>query len=154
MKHINRYLVTGGICSIAVAILHIAIIIGGADWYRFLGAGEEMALMSESGSSSPALITSVIVIIFIIWGIYAFSGAGLIRKIPLLKIALVIIPFIYLLRGLGGILLVVFSKYLSVLEYGDSESFMLISSLICTVFGLLYTIGIVKAWSNLALKIT
>lgn len=158
MKFNNKYLVIAGICSIAVAILHVAIIIGGADWYRFFGAGEEMALMSESGSPYPALITSVIVIVFIIWGIYAFSGAGIIRKIPLLKLALIVISFIYLVRGLGGIFLAIFSKYISmpgvVLEYNDSESFLLISSLISTVFGLFYAIGLVKSWSSLDRKIT
>jgi hypothetical protein len=158
MEYNNRYLVIGGICSIVVAILHVAIIIGGADWYRFFGAGEEMALMSESGSPFPVLITSVIVIVFIIWGVYAFSGAGIIRTIPLLRLALIVISSIYLIRGLGGIFLVIFSKYVSisvlVLEYNDSELFMLISSIICTVFGMFYSVGTVKSWSNLANKIT
>jgi putative oxidoreductase len=59
MKSYERLLLIAGICSLAVAILHIAIIIGGPEWYRFFGAGEEMALMSESGSFYPTMLTHI-----------------------------------------------------------------------------------------------
>ena len=36
----NYWLITGGILSAVAAVLHIAVIIGGANWYRFFGAGE------------------------------------------------------------------------------------------------------------------
>ena len=36
----NYWLITGGILSAVAAVLHIAVIIGGADWYCFFGAGE------------------------------------------------------------------------------------------------------------------
>ena len=53
----NPWLVTGGILSALAALLHLAVIAGGPDWYRFVGAGEEMARMAEQGSirtSSPS----------------------------------------------------------------------------------------------------
>ena len=42
----NRYLVAGGIMSGLFALLHVAIIIGGPEWYLFFGAGQEMADMA------------------------------------------------------------------------------------------------------------
>jgi putative oxidoreductase len=154
MKSYERLLLIAGVCSLAVAILHIAIIIGGPEWYRFFGAGEEMALMSESGSFYPTMLTSVIVLIFIIWGIYAFSGAGLIRKIPLLRFALVVISITYLIRGLGGIPPLIFPNYPFFVEFSNQKTSMLVTSLISLLFGLFYTIGTIKSWSSISNKST
>ena len=60
-------------------MLHLAIIAGGPDWYRFFGAGEGMARMAERGMLKPALITLGIAAILAVWAAYAFAGAGLIR---------------------------------------------------------------------------
>lgn len=97
----NKFLLTGGILSILAALLHIAIIIGGPDWYRTFGAGEEMTLMAEEGSWIPAITTFAIFIILFTWGIYAFSGVGLIRRLPFLRSILILISGIYLLRGIA-----------------------------------------------------
>jgi hypothetical protein len=51
----NPWLVTGGVLSAAAALLHVAIIAGGPDWYRFFGAGERMAHMAELGLLRPTL---------------------------------------------------------------------------------------------------
>lgn len=92
----NIYLVVAAILSAMAAVLHVGCIIFGAFWYRFFGAGEQMAVLAEQGSSTPTIITSVIVLVLSIWSAYAFSAAGVIRKLPLLRTALVIITFIYL----------------------------------------------------------
>lgn len=47
----SHQLVIAGSMSFISSLLHIAIILGGPDWYRFFGAGEQMAKMTESGSS-------------------------------------------------------------------------------------------------------
>ena len=102
MENINKLLVFGGSLSMLAAVLHIAVIIGGPDWYRFFGAGEELAVMAERGSWYPALLTSGIVVVLFIWALYAFSGAGLLkRRLPLLRAGLVVIAAIYLIRGLA-----------------------------------------------------
>ena len=87
----NQWLRIGGILSFAVALLHMVIIFVGATAYRYFGAGEDMARAAESGSVFPALLTFVLVIIFVLWGLYALSGAGVIRRLPLLRIALIVI---------------------------------------------------------------
>ena len=94
MKEANKILLFGGVLSGIGALLHIAIIIGGPQWYRFFGAGEEIASMAEQGSWYPAVLTFGIAVVLFIWAFYAFSGAGLIRRFPLLKVGLMLfLPF-------------------------------------------------------------
>ncbi|MCU7918551.1 MAG: hypothetical protein KZQ99_15825 [Candidatus Thiodiazotropha sp. (ex Dulcina madagascariensis)] len=97
----NKALLWGGGFSLSAALLHIAIIVGGADWYRFFGAGEALARLAEQGSPIPGAITAVIALVLLLWGLYAFAGAGLTRRLPWLKPALIAITAVYLLRGLA-----------------------------------------------------
>lgn len=59
-----------GLSSIA-AIMHIGIIFGGGDWYRFFGAGEQMAQAAESGKAFPAIVTVGIAATLSIWALFA-----------------------------------------------------------------------------------
>ena len=124
------------------ALLHIGIILGGAEWYRFFGAGEELAVMAEQGSWYPAVLTFGIAFVLFIWGLYAFSGAELLRRrLPFLKASLVIISAIYLLRGFALV-----PAYLVKPELVDT--FLIWSSLICLVYGAAYAIGIRQMWTR------
>jgi len=137
------WLVVGGLLSAVAATLHLAIIVGGPSWYRFFGAGEGMATAAERGSPTPMLVTLGIALLLGIWALYAFSGASLIRRLPLLRTGLVTIAAIYMLRGLVLIPLVA-TQGLKI------ATFDLWSSLIVLVYGLAYTIGTYKSWPNLA----
>src|SRR3546814_5357018 len=53
----STWLIIGGWLSVAAALLHIACIFGGPDWYRFFGAGEGMARAAARGDLRPTLIT-------------------------------------------------------------------------------------------------
>ncbi len=147
VKDKNPYLIAGGILSIIAALLHIAIIIGGADWYRFFGAGEEMATMAEQGSLIPSVVTFGIAVVLLIWGIYAFSGARLLKRLPFIKPVLVLVSAIYLIRELWLI-----PAFVVVPEQVDS--FLIWSSLVSFIFGLAYAIGTKQEWSNLSTKNT
>lgn len=141
MTTFNKPLFLGGILSLIAALLHIAIIIGGPDWYRTFGAGEEMAIMAEEGSWYPALVTSGIAFVLFLWALYGFSGAGLMPRLPLLKTGLVIISAIYLLRGLA-----VIPIYFLMPEIIDS--FLVWSSIICLVYGISYAVGTKQIWAG------
>ena len=80
---------------------HLGCIVFGGDWYRFLGAGEQMARMAEQGLWYPTIMTSGIVVVLLIWALYALSGAGAIKRLPLTRLALVVITAIFLLRGVS-----------------------------------------------------
>ncbi len=87
----NGLLVIAGCLSIFAALLHISCIFGGPDWYLFFGAGEKMAKMAAAGDIYPTIVTLIIAAVLSVWGLYAFSGAGLIVKLPFLKTCLVLI---------------------------------------------------------------
>lgn len=143
MKKANRLLVFGGALSIVTALLHVAIVIGGPQWYRFFGAGEELATMAEKGSWYPAVLTFGIAVVLLIWALYAFSGAGLIRRLPLLKVGLVVISAIYLIRGIAFI-----PAYIVKPEIVDE--FLVWGSFICLVYGFAYTMGTKQVWAKLS----
>lgn len=138
----NPALIIGGLLSVAASLLHIGCIIGGPAWYRFFGAGEAMATLAEQGSMTPTLITLGIAAILAIWAAYAFSGAGLLPRLPLLRTGLVVISAIYLLRGLALIPALVING-------ADVMPFILWSSLIVLVYGIAYAVGTWTAWPNL-----
>lgn len=139
----NPALVIGGLLSAAAAVLHLAVIVGGPDWYRFFGAGEEMARMAEAGHWYPVVVTLGIATVLAVWAAYAFAGAGLIPRLPLMRTALVLISAVYLLRGL--VLVPAF-----IINPGGVMPFVLWSSLIVLVYGLAYAIGTWIAWPSLS----
>lgn len=141
----NRWLIAGGLLSAVAALLHIAVIIGGPDWYRFFGAGEGMARASERGSWVPTATTSGIATVLAIWSAYAFSGAGLIARLPLIRTGLVTISAIYLARGM-----ILFPTL--VLKPELIDAFTVWSSLIVLVYGMAYAVGTWKSWAFLSRK--
>jgi len=143
---VNSYLITAGALSALASLLHVGCIIFGASWYRFFGAGEHMAKLAEQGSLQPTIITSGIVLVLAIWSLYAFSAAGLIIKLPLMRLALIAITAVYLLRGIGGIFIAASSE---VAPLGNSTAFWFWSSAICLTFSLVHLIGIKQQWANL-----
>ena len=139
----NVWLIVAGILSVAASLTHLAIIVGGPDWYRFFGAGERMARMAERGALTPSLFTVGIAAVLMIWAAYAFSAAGLIRQLPLARTALVLISLVLMVRALAYFVRDSWRPDLS-------HSFMLWSSLIVLVLGLCFAIGTVRAWPVLS----
>ena len=139
----NLALLVGAALSAVAALLHVGIILGGAPWYRFFGAGESMARASDAGRIYPAIVTALIAATLGLWSVYALSGAGLIAPMPLLKIALMAITAVYLLRGLAIIPLAVFAR-------PRVTPFLFWSSLICLGYGALHLIGLRQVWPTLS----
>ena len=144
MNQGRTWLTTAGCLSLAGSLVHVATIFGGPDWYRFFGAGEPIARAAERGSWVPAALTSVIAAVLGIWAAYAFAAAGLMRRLPLMRTALVIISAIYLARGLMVLAPSTFNRP------DLSPAFMLWSSLIVLVFGVTYAVGTWLAWPRLS----
>ncbi len=142
MANVNLFLAAGALLSATAALAHIGCIIFGAPWYRFFGAGEQLALLAEQGSLRPTLITLVITTVLATWSLYALSGAGIIGKLPLLKLGLSVITGVYLLRGLGGF-------YFISNPIGRSPEFWIWSSIICLIFGLVHFAGLIARWEYL-----
>ena len=144
MTAYNPWLIAAGSLSIAAGIAHLACIAGGPDWYRFFGAGEGIAQAAERGSWTPALLTAGIAAVLGLWGAYALAGAGVIGRLPMMRVALVAITAIYLARGLVIL-------YPPALRRPDlTASFILWSSLIVLGIGIVHAIGTWTAWNRLS----
>jgi hypothetical protein len=144
----NPWLVAGGCLSLCAAALHVAVIFGGPDWYRFFGAGEGFAVAAERGRWTPHLFALGIAAVLAIWAAYAFAGAALIRRLPLMRTALVAISAIYLLRGAMLFMPASFNRP------DLSPAFMFWSSLIVLVYGIVHAVGTWRAWPFLSRRKT
>ncbi len=144
----HQQLIIAALLSFCASLLHVAIIIGGGNWYRFFGAGEGMAKLAESGSRYPMMVTSIIACVLAAWGLYALSGAGVIPRLPFLRVALCAITAVYLARGLAGLVLPFVSSHPAIAA--NSLSFWMVSSAICCIFGLFYLLGTINLWAQLS----
>jgi putative oxidoreductase len=150
MHRDRRWLLLGGLLTGAASLLHVAIIVGGPGWYRFFGAGERMARQAARGSPVPAVITAGIAAVLGVWMLYALSGAGVIRRLPFLRLALVLIAAVYLGRGALGIPVVLFASDPYTNELKARMTFMVVSSAICIGLGLCYAAGAAQLWKRAA----
>lgn len=141
----NPALIVGGVLSATASLAHLATIVGGPSWYRFMGAGEGMARMAERGELRPTLITLGIAAVLAIWAAYAFSGAGLISRLPLIRTALMLISAVYLARALIPIPVFLVTG-------GGVTPFWVWSSLIVLLYGVCYALGTWIAWPALSAR--
>ena len=141
----NLWLLLGGLLSAAAGLLHLGIIVGGASWYRFFGAGERFARMAEAGQWWPALVTAGIATVLFVWSAYALAAAGWLVNpscLPWLKLGVGVITAVYLLRGL---------MVLPVWWWSPTQltPFLAWSSVVCLVYGLVHLLGLSQVWERL-----
>ena len=101
-----------------------------------------MAQMAASGHWYPTVAALAIASVLIVWSLYAFSGAGVIPRLPFLRWVLCAITGVYILRGLAFIVIV---RYFP----GYSVTFWVASSIICLVIGVFHLVGTKVAWQRL-----
>jgi hypothetical protein len=132
-------LLAGGAISALISILHV-ILAFRPTLYRHISASQESSLaqMAEQGSTSTTIASVALALIIAIWATYAFSGAGLIKPLLLLRAALIAISVIYILRALF-----IPTELNMALNKGYPFRFLVFST-ISLVAGLLYLIGIFK----------
>ena len=138
----SPFLIVAASLSALAALLHLGCIAFGAPWYRLLGAGEGMARMAAAGHWYPTAAALVIATTLSVWSLYALSGAGVVRRLPFLRIVLIAITGIYLLRGIAFVPLMAHFP-------GNSMAFWYASSAICLGIGIIHAIGLRQAWSRL-----
>ena len=139
----NPWLIFGGVLSAAASLLHIGCIVNGPGWYRLFGAPEPLIRGVENGDPTLHWLTAGIALILAIWSAYAFAGAGLIRRLPLMRTALVAISAVYLARGL---------LIVPVLVQPEPRPFDIWSSLIVLAYGAVHAVGTARAWRELSRK--
>ena len=144
-RQANAWLVVAGSMSALASLIHVGCIAAGPSWYRIFGAPEPLIRAVENGNPTLHWITAGIAFILAIWSAYAFSGAGLIRRLPLVRTALVAITTIYLARGL---LIVPVAAQLS-FEEAPGEYW---SSAIVLLYGIVHAVGTWRAWPQLSAR--
>ena len=140
----NPFLLASAALSAIAALLHVGCIIFGPSWYRFFGAGERLAQLAAAGSAVPTVMTAGIAAVLSLWAAYALSGAGVIARLPLIRVGLCAIAGIYLVRGAAGLV------FAAVAPGERSVAFWVWSSLICLGIGALYLVGTRQVWAALS----
>jgi hypothetical protein len=132
--------------STGVALLHLACIVIGAPAYRYFGAGEIIADLARRGSPYVAEVTGVLGLFSATFALYALSGAGVLRPLPLLRTGLVAIGVGHALRGA-----IVFPQVLLLgAEPHRLPLRFAVLSGAALVIGLLYLIGVARRWKALS----
>lgn len=93
---------------IAGAVLHVVCLIGGARWLSFVGMPPDLVADFSAGKLSPIFITLGIAALLCGLAIYGLSAAGRVRRLPLLRYVCLIAAIVFLLRGLGGTVFLIY----------------------------------------------
>ncbi len=150
----NKYLIWSGIAATAGALLHIATIFGGPAWYRLIGATEPIVRMAERGHSYPVIVVLVAATILFACASYAFSGAGLIPRLPLIRTGLVLITAGLLVHGIAFIPAVVLwpGAMRNVYDGDGINTVLIVTNVLCVVVGMGYLLGTRAAWAGLSVR--
>jgi hypothetical protein len=84
--------------------MHVVGLLWAQQFFEWADAGPMMDRLSRINVLLPYALTLASAAIFLVFGLYALSGAGDLRRLPIMKIALAGVAVIYLLRGIGGLL--------------------------------------------------
>jgi hypothetical protein len=94
------FLVLAALIAIGNAVAHMSCIYIGPDCYAAQLAPPQLIESAKSGTYLAPVSAIVISVIFVIWGLFALSAAGIIRKLPLLKFAIYAISTLCIIRGI------------------------------------------------------
>jgi len=140
----DGWLFAAGVLASIGALLHVAVPFGGPAWYAFLGAPPGLVAMAESGSLRPMLTCFAIAAVLVVFGVYAFSGLGLVRRLPLLRLGLAAIGIALVVRGLAFVPLVLWNPRVLGGLCGRCDgvnAFLLVTSALCLFAGIGYAMG-------------
>jgi hypothetical protein len=136
-----------GILTFAVALFQ-AVVTSVPEWARYFGAWEFVAsklwLLYLSGY--------FVALIFTLFGFYALSGIGKLKRLPLLRTGLIVIGILFTLRGLFLVLEILINTGI-VQSAGIIPQRELISSSVSLIIGIFYLVGIIGCWKSLGKKV-
>jgi hypothetical protein len=149
-QFVKSYLLLVGIAASAGAALHIAIMFGGPDWYAFFGAPRGLVEMARAGNIRAPISCLVIAAFLTLLAAYAFSGAGVIRRLPFLRLGLASIAAVLVLRGVLFVPLIVWrpSALSGICDCRTVDTFIIITSVLCFVLGVGYALGALAVPNN------
>ena len=131
----NPALLIGGYFSLGFAVFQASAIWWPANAIKYFGGPVELSLQRPLIYVGLCLVVAILVGGF---GLYALSGAGQIRRLPLLRTGLITVTAIYLLRGMLAL-----PQVPIVLRHPDLFRF-LIFSLISLAVGIIHACGVIS----------
>ena len=136
-------LLLAGTVAAAGAVLHLAIALGGPAWYAAFRAPPGLVELARIGHPRAAITCMVIAAFLSVLAAYAFSGAGAIRRLPLLRPALAAIGAVLVARGLLLIPLALARPDLlaRICDCRGVEAFLVATSALCLAMGTAYALG-------------
>ncbi len=123
----------GGYFSLAFAVFQVSGIFWPPDAIRYFGGPAELSQARPFIYASFCVVVAAIVTVF---GLYALSGSGRIRRLPLLRTVIAAATAIYILRGL-----LLIPQILAVLRQPIPARFLLFS-MISLCVGLIHLAGL------------
>lgn len=150
----NRYLFWSGVAAAIGALVHLAIPVGGPSWYQFFGAPKQLVYLASIGDPYAVISCLVISATLIFFAAYAFSGVGLIRRLPLLRTVLVLIASLLILRGIVFVPLaaLVPGALTGICDCRGVDAFVVVTSVICLAMGVGYAAGARNVWRQSSAK--
>ena len=140
---LGKHLFWTGLAATAGALLHIAIMFGGPDWYAFFGAPSGLVELARIGHPRAAISCLVIASFLFILAAYAFSGANVIRRLPLLRPVLAMIGLVLIARGALFIPMILWKpdSLARICDCGSVDMFIVVTSVLCLAMGSSYLFG-------------
>ena len=135
----NYLLLAGGYFSLAFAAFQVSAIWWSPSAVRYFGGPAELSMERPILYAVLCLAVSEIVAVF---GVYALSGAGKIRRLPLLRTVLIAVTGIYLLRGL-----LIIPQAPVVLKHPGLVRFLVFST-ISLCLGMVHLAGVVQIYRH------
>lgn len=142
----GRFVFCAGVACVAGALLHLAIALGGPEWYAFFGAPKGIVAMARAGNARAPISCVVIAGILSVFAAYAFSAVGMMRRLPFLRACVTFIAAIQILRGILFAPILLWRPHLlaGICDCRTIDLFIVISSLICLAIGVGFAIA---AWA-------
>lgn len=141
-----RLLAACAVADLALALLHVACIFAGEATARFFTAPRFVLEMIRTGSWLIYPVCLIIVAVLGTFGLYAWSAAGRMQRLPWLRGGLVAVGVIYTLRGLALI-----PQAITMVRFPGVFPWQVpVFSAIALGLGLMHLAGVRLRWSTLA----
>ena len=142
----NKILAACALADFALALVHVVCIFTGEATARFFTAPRPVLEMIRSGSWLIVPVCLVIVAVLGTFGLYAWSAAGRMRRVPWLRGGLIAIGTLYTLRGLALI-----PQAITMLNHPGAFPWQTpVFSLVALALGLAHLAGARLHWNALA----
>jgi hypothetical protein len=135
MNFLRAWVYLAVLIAMAGVVVHVGAVIAGPSWFVFFNAPPAVLASARAGTWLAPVSTLVIAALMGLCGLYAASAAGLVRRMPLLRLGLAGMAAICLVRA---ILLPV----LAVTHPELRNTFEVVSALIWGAAGVGFAVGI------------